>query len=281
MPSDSPIRAVAIGDIIIDWVIEIESVHAPVQSLWKESSQAIKTAIGGSGVLFAIAASRAGFESHLIGKVGDDAFGTHACELLRSTNVVPHVLVDNVADTGKVVILRDSNDQKAMISHRGANVSLNPGELNPEIIKNCDLLYISGYALLQKPQSLCCLEAVKEAKVAGTFTVLDVVPHRVFSTALPPEYIECLSLVDCIVLELGTARAMLKTSNEDQDMILDQLLQCYKLVVLRPSNDVQVIADNSFRKVENTGYSSAVNKVGFLDKLTASTLYAYLAGKLH
>ncbi len=281
MELNSPIKVLTIGDISIDWIIDVENVNNPIKSLWLEATEAISTRLGGGGTIFSIAARSVGFESHLIGKVGDDPSGIFAREFLKRNEVCPHVYTDSQRDTGKVLILRDAYDQKAMISHRGANVSLSPSEVDTEIIKGCALIYISGYALLEQPQSISCLKAMRVAKGNNAFTVLDVVPHRIFSIKCPEEYIECLALADSIVLELGTARKMLNMIGASPNAILDQLLLSYKLVMLRTNNDTEIIACHDFRRVKDTGYSKADNKVGFLDRFAACTLHDYLTGKFH
>lgn len=273
-------KVVTIGDINVDWVININSINKPVESLWLEAKECISSSVGGGGYIFAIAAKNAGFKSHLIGKVGNDLFGSFVKKYLEQNGVITLISVDNYMDTGKVVILRDTNDKKVVISHRGANVNLSSDEINGEIIKKCNILYISGYALLEAPQSKASLLALKIAKNNRVFTILDLVPHRIFATKLGSEYKECVSLVDAVILELGTARKFLNNTVDSENIILDELVKLYKLIILRPNNDTQIIADVSRRITVPTGYSQAENKVGYLDKITAKTLFNYVTEKI-
>lgn len=272
----TPPKVVTIGDINVDWVINIDSINKPIQSLWLEEKKCILSKLGGGGSIFAIAAKNAGFKSYLIGKVGNDPFGSFVKECLEQNGVIFLISVDTQMDTGKVIVLRDANDRKAMISHRGANVNLGANEINREVIEKCNLLYVSGYALLEAPQSKASLEAIKIAKKRGVFVTLDVVHHRVFSMKLCEDYLECLSLVDSIVLELGTARKMLNNYNDSETTIIKNLLESYELVILRPDNDIQIIASHSYIKSMATKYSQTENKVGYLDKITAKTLFDYI-----
>jgi sugar/nucleoside kinase (ribokinase family) len=266
---------VTIGDINIDWIINIEDINKPIHSLWLEAKDCISFRLGGSGSIFAIGAKNAGFRSCLIGKVGNDPFGSFGKEYLEQKGINLLLSIDTQMDTGKVIILRDTNDKKAMISHRGANVNLRPDEIDRQVIENCDLLFISGYTLLEAPQSEASLEAVQIAKSKGIFVILDVVPHRVFAGDLSKDYYRCLSLVDSVVLELGTARRMLNNYNDSETNIIKSLLNLYKLVILRPNNDTQIIASQSHTKSMSTGYSQTPNKVGYLDKITAQVLFDY------
>ncbi len=276
MESKSSPVVVTIGDINIDWIIKVEDIDMPIQSLWLEAKECISTKIGGGGFIFAAAAKDAGFKSFLIGKVGDDPFGSFATEFLKQNGIISLISVDRHKDTGKVVILRDTKDRKLMISHRGANVSLTSDNINDEVIKESDLLYISGYALLESPQSKASLHALRIAKNNKVFIVLDVVPHRIFTTKPGDDYFESLSSIDAIILELGTARRLLNNMKASENGILDNLLESYKLVILRPNNDTQIIADLSRRTTVSTGYSQAENKVGYLDKITAKLMFDYI-----
>jgi sugar/nucleoside kinase (ribokinase family) len=182
-------------------------------------------------------------------------------------------------DTGKVLVFRDDQDRKAMISHRGANVSLTPDDIDFDLIKRCEALFISGYALLHPPQCQAALSAAKASRDAGNFVAFDIVPHRVFSKPLGPEYTECLSLANAIFLEAGTARRMLRHDWTDTDAIVKELLRMHDLVVLRVSNDMEIVATRTATAIFDTGYSSADLKLGYLDRLAAARLYTYLRSK--
>lgn len=269
-------KIVTLGDINIDWIVNIDDVSKPVQSLWVEARNCITTKLGGAGAIFSIAANDSGFESYIIGKVGDDPYGEDCSTYLQRSGVNTTLTIDSKTDTGKIIILRDSNDKKAMISHRGANVNLRPEELNKNVIENCDILFISGYSLLEAPQSKSSIEAARIAKRSGAFVVLDVVPHRVFAIGLGRDYQECLSLADGLVLEAGTAKRMLNDQTAPVSKIIEGLLDSYRLVILRPDNNHQIIATHSYTERTSTGYCDAENKTGYLDKITAQLLFDFL-----
>jgi hypothetical protein len=68
--------------------------------------------------------------------------------------------------------------------------------------------------------------------------------------------------------------------NLEVDKIAKVLLQYYKCVILRPSNDIQYVFDHQgLVTQENTGYSSAnPNQLsGFLDKATIKLLLNHYA----
>ena len=108
------------------------------------------------------------------------------------------------------------------------------------------------------------------------FVVLDVVPHRVFSIGINADYLECLSLANGIVLELGTARRMLQEYSLTETNLINKLLDSYELVILRLNNDEQILATSKILKRTDTGYSKAVNKVGYLDRVLARELFEFV-----
>lgn len=145
------------------------------------------------------------------------------------------------------------------------------------VLQIAELLYLSGYSLLQQPQSTTALSAIRVAKDAGVFCVLDVVPHRVFGSNLAPDYWAALESVDAVILDLGTAKRLLGTLESSEDEIVRALLQRYKVVILRPTNDHQIIADRQSMRREATGYGTAEDKTGYLDRVSAATLFGYLS----
>jgi ribokinase len=273
MDFDNRLNVVVIGDIALDWIVNVADVDARIANLQLESSNAIVERLGGGGLLFATAAAVAGFTTSLISRVGTDLSGNAALDWLSSKGVSTAVTRDERLSTGKSLILRDEGrDVKVMLSHRGANVGLAPKDIPHEVIQHSDLLYISGYAFLEAPQSTAALMAIEIAKSHSVSVILDVVPHRIVSVGLPPDYQAALALADFLVLELGTARRLLNRPEAREEEALTGLLERYSGVVLYPSNEAQIIATRDFTLRSETGYASASNKTGYLDKHRAEAI---------
>ena len=271
-------RITTIGDVNVDWIVEVENVDLPIRSLSREANNCIITSLGGGGAIFAIAAQDAGFESHLLGRVGNDVLGDFALQTLVHHGVKLSVARDCHHDTGKILVVRDRSDRKMMVSHRGANVMFITKDVNWEILKESDIIYISGYALLEEPQSRTCLDIIHFARQTGVQVILDIVPHRVFSGHLSTNYSESLSLVQGVVLELGTAHGLLGSKDLSEHAVLQKLLLTYNFVVLSPDNDSQIIATRTRTFHVPTQYSQAKERLGYLDRLTAKVMINYLRG---
>src|SRR6476620_3899071 len=74
--------------------------------------------------------------------------------------------------TGVVVSLASAGD-RTMASDRGAAVELTARELDPAWF-DCDVLHVSGYALLRDPLASAAVRAGELARAAGATVSLDV-----------------------------------------------------------------------------------------------------------
>lgn len=270
---------VIIGDVNVDWVIATQDTGVPISQLRRHGRETIVARIGGSGAILATAFRAAGIKSCLVACVGDDPYGQDAFRILAEDGVHLSVMRTRGAGTGKVLIIESTEHggaSKAMVSHRGANVLLVLDDRQRELLASCSLLVVSGYALLEPPQSRSTLAAIRACESAGIPRFLDVVPHEIVRDALPNDYRDGLELCDGISIELGTARALLGLETAGVEELLAALQREFRLVILRPDNDTQMISLAGQTTVETTGYSHASDRTGYLDRATARVLASLL-----
>ena len=272
-----PLQMVTVGDINFDFSVQVESISGSISTLTREGRDCLSASIGGGGVIFSVAAKNAGFDSRLIGRVGKDAMGDEALRYLKKAGIRLSVNRDENFGTGKILIFRDKRDGRAMISHRGANVMLTQESIPKGALRNARYLYVSGYALLERPQSSTCLDLIKQARGAGTHVILDIVPHRVVREGLPSDFGQAIHLADVLILEEGTARRLLGVPSVAYAELCEILIANRLLVILRPGNDFQTIISRSGTETRPTGYSDASVKLGYLDALNAKVLKEKLA----
>jgi sugar/nucleoside kinase (ribokinase family) len=216
----------------------------------------------------------------LIGKIGTDVSGLAALDLLRKQQVdVTFVRQSQQIGTGRALIVRDEADQKAMVSHRGANQDLSLDDINDDVCANADAILVSGYSLLATPQAEVANWLIRHGRARGIPVVLDVVPHRVAKEGMTTYYSAALSEVNCLIVELGTAKALLGKPEVSESSVLQLLLKRYEMVILRPNNEEQILAFGSERIVQRTGYGTASNKTGYLDKVSVQVLYRWLSAR--
>jgi sugar/nucleoside kinase (ribokinase family) len=285
-----------IGDLTLDSITHLSDTDLSSldTSIYKRTS--IELTLGGTVVHPAIAASQLDFSRvSLIGKIGVDPIdklpdlaGQAMIEYLEQHNIQCFLGKDTKASTGKTIIMYFADDNRILVADRAANASFNHKDITPDlinVIETSDILFISGYWLMLSEQALTTIDLAKKAEAKGKLTVLDVVPHRIYQILNRDTFIDYTASIQVLVSEVNTVRRLFPEVemfdvNLEVDKIAKVLLQYYKCVILRPSNDIQYVFDHQgLVTQENTGYSSAnPNQLsGFLDKATIKLLLNHYA----
>lgn len=187
---------VLLGDINIDLVLDI-----PEYPL--EGGEAIATAqrhmLGGSATNTAIALSRAGHACRLIGRVGKDAWGEQALSSLEGIGVsTAWIGRDPLEPTQTNIVTVGKNGERTMFAYRGANAQLSPAFVSEDVFEGAALFHLSGYALLQSPQSDAAMRAIELAQAHQVPVTLDIPAGVALSIA--PQVRTFLSKLDTIML---------------------------------------------------------------------------------
>jgi ribokinase len=160
-------RIATLGDVMLDVIVQ------PDQPLVRGDDVRAQTRAGAGGQAANVAAWAAslGAAARCIAKRGDDAAGELVARELRALGVE---LVGPVAagSTGVVVSLVDGGE-RSMASDRGVAQTLEPDEIE-EAWLDCDMLHLSGYALLREPVSRAALAAARVARGLGARVSVDV-----------------------------------------------------------------------------------------------------------
>ncbi len=160
-------RIATLGDVLLDVVVLLAEPLAAGGDV-RASSRA---GAGGQAANVAAWAAELGAEARCIAKRGDDPAGELVARELGSHGVE---LVGPVAEgsTGVVVSIVDAGD-RALASDRGVAPSLAPEELDAAWLA-CDVLHLSGYALLREPIAATALVAARLAREQGARVSVDV-----------------------------------------------------------------------------------------------------------
>lgn len=187
---------VLLGDINIDLVLDI-----PAYPL--EGGEAIATAqrhmLGGSATNTAIALSRAGHDCRLIGRVGQDAWGDQALSSLEKIGVsTAWIGRDPLEPTQTNIVTVGKSGERTMFAYRGANAQLSPAFVSEDVFEGAALFHLSGYALLQSPQSDAAMRAIALAQAHQVPVTLDIPAGVALSIA--PQVRNFLAKLDTIML---------------------------------------------------------------------------------
>jgi sugar/nucleoside kinase (ribokinase family) len=161
------LRIATLGDALLDVVVLLSDALAPGGDV-RASNRA---GAGGQAANVAAWAAELGAEARCIAKRGDDPAGELVARELAERGVE---LVGPVPAraTGVVVSIVHEGD-RALASDPGVAPSLAPGELDAAWLA-CDVLHLSGYALLREPIAAAALEAARLARGQGARVSVDV-----------------------------------------------------------------------------------------------------------
>lgn len=130
--------------------------------------------LGGKGFNQAVAASRAGARTTMIGRVGDDEFGHRFLECLRDEAIdCTHVVVDDEAGTGIGVPLIEASGENSIVIVPRANERLTPRDVE----RSAAMIAAAGVVLLQLELPVdTAIAAARIAKRSGALVVLNPAP---------------------------------------------------------------------------------------------------------
>jgi len=161
------LRIATLGDVLLDVVVLLAEPLAPGGDV-RASNRA---GAGGQAANVAAWAAELGADARCVAKRGDDPAGELIARQLAGRGVELAGPV-GVGATGVVVsIVRDGD--RSLASDRGVAPSFAPEELDAAWLA-CDVLHLSGYALLREPIVATALLAARLAREQGARVSVDV-----------------------------------------------------------------------------------------------------------
>ena len=130
--------------------------------------------LGGKGFNQAVAASRAGARTAMIGRLGVDEFGCRFRERLRAESIdCTHVVVDDETGTGIGVPLVEESGENSIVIVPRANERMTPSDVE----RSARLITAAGVLLLQLELPVdTAIAAARIAKRSGALVVLNPAP---------------------------------------------------------------------------------------------------------
>ena len=161
---------VSLGEILIDmFPVEVGRRLLDVSAFYPKP--------GGACANVAVAAARLGRQSAFIGKVGSDAFGTSLIKTMDDNGVDTRGMrVDRKARTTLVFIAMPDENSAEYVFFRnpGADLCLEPGELDLELIRGAKVLHCASLLLAGEPARTAQFSAVEAARNGGALISFDV-----------------------------------------------------------------------------------------------------------
>jgi sugar/nucleoside kinase (ribokinase family) len=161
------LRIATLGDVLLDVVVLLSEPLAPGGDV-RASTRA---GAGGQAANVAAWAVELGAEARCIAKRGDDPAGELVARELAAHGI--ELVGPTAAEATGVVVSIVRDGDRSLASDRGVAPSLAPEELDAAWLA-CDVLHLSGYALLREPIAATALLAARLARDQGARVSVDV-----------------------------------------------------------------------------------------------------------
>jgi ribokinase len=183
------VRIATLGDVMLDVIVRLDEPLAPGGDV----RAATRAGAGGQAANVAAWAVSLGAEARCIAKRGDDATGELVARELaaRGVELVGPVVA---GATGVVVSIVGADGERSLASDRGVAPSLEPSELDAGWL-DCDVVHVSGYALLREPVSDAALLAATIARDCGARVSVDVAAWTEIRAFGPVRFRELIDVV--------------------------------------------------------------------------------------
>src|ERR1700681_2520210 len=163
---------------------------------------------GGKGANQSVAAARLGGQVALVGRVGNDSFGTALIKNLESNGVdATDVSRDPAEPTGAALIYVDNTGQNMIAVASGANATAGPRDAQRAVAR----LGAGDVLVMQLEISMAAIDqAVAGARRAGAVSLLNAAPAQRLDPGL-------LSQLDAIVVNQPDASALVRATSSPED----------------------------------------------------------------
>jgi ribokinase len=135
----------------------------------------VEVSPGGKGATQAVTCAKLGKDVHMVGCVGGDIYGSRMVDGLKGRGVNTDYVFRSSSPSGTVIVTLDSTAENTMLVIKGANDDLSPEDIQ----RAMNQIDNNKVVLLQmEVQTSAVIEAMKYAKDAGWFVILDPAPAQ-------------------------------------------------------------------------------------------------------
>ncbi len=213
-------------DIACIGILVADVIAKPVDSIPKagllERISSIKIFSGGCAMNAGIDMAKIGLKVAVLGKVGKDSFGDFLeGELVKNNIDVRGISKDDKEQTSASVVLSASSGERSFLHTVGANASFCEADVNYDVIKESNIVFVGGTMLMDKFDGEECAEVLKKCRQMGKTTVLDTAWDATgrWMKVLAP----CMPYIDYFIPSIDEAIELSgkKTPEEIADVFFD------------------------------------------------------------
>lgn len=232
--------AIVFGSINLDLVVKTSRLPVPGETL---QGREFFTVPGGKGANQAVALARLGVTTQMVGRVGEDDFGSELLTSLKAAGVQTEcILVDETASSGVALISVDDSGENQIIIVAGAN-----GCIDDTDLECLNTLLPNAFALLLQFEIPIpnILSAAQAAKQNGIKVILDPAP----ATTMPAELYPLVDIITPNQTEaeqlVGFAVTEIDSATEAANVLLQRGVGC-AIVKLGTQGAVCVTPEETF-----------------------------------
>ena len=259
------------GSINLDLVARVPQLPKPGETLFGDSFSMVP---GGKGANQAVGVARLSGSSRMIGRVGNDAFGTELLKSLQQSGVqTDSIMVDRSVASGVAMIAVDEHGENHIIVIPGANGSIDDTDL--ERLKS--VLTNSSILLLQLEIPLAIVRtAARVAKQSGATVILDPAPAP---EDFPADLYSAIDILTPNIVETAQLVGFPIRSQSDADRAAEILQQRgVKTVVIKMGSQGAVCATKHERFSVPAFPVNAIDTVAAGDAFNAGLAVALSEG---
>ena len=198
-------------DIACVGVIVADAIAKPVKIIPSKGKLELVDTLslytGGCAASAAIDMAKIGINATIIGKIGNDGFGTFMKNAFKDNNVITDgLIINNGGSTSASLVIVTEDGERSFIHCQGENATLVESDIDYSIIEKAKLVFVAGIMLMNKFDGDECAKFLKKCKAMGKTTALDTAWDstgrwmNVLTTSLPhldyflPSYEEAVEL---------------------------------------------------------------------------------------
>ncbi len=274
---------------VTDQFLEAHNVEKSIMTLLDEAQQQLllgelhkefkleKRVGGGSAANSMVALSKFGGKAFYCCKVANDDDGEFYRNDLEQSGVENRLHVqDNDGHTGKCVVMVTPDAERTMCTFLGITIDFSLAELQQDIVRDSEFLYIEGYLATSEIARIAVQEARKTAKQANTkiaLTFSDSSMVKYFREGLEEFLSPGVDLLFC-----NREEAELYTGTNTLESAMEQLLVFAKEVVITQGKEGAMIGTREKRVLVPGIKVQALDTNGAGDMFAGAYLYGVTQG---
>lgn len=235
----------------------------------------LKRSSGGSAANTMIAVASLGGTAYYACKVAKDAYGDFYLRDLAEAGVASNRF-QGEGITGKCLVMITDDADRTMNTYLGITGTFGPEQLEPDVIRRSDYLYIEGYLVASEVGFASAMAAQAEARAAGTLVSLSLSDPSIVAAFGDRMRTLVAGGVDLLFCNEAEAWAFTETDNEsDACSALETLVASYAVTYEAEG----AVVWNGVERFHSPGFSvDAVDTNGAGDMFAGAYLFGITRG---